>query len=168
LDDLFTEHPVVVQGMIEIHQNMITEFGIDGFRVDTVKHVNDEFWEQFVPAIMTHAQNAGIPDFFVYGEVFDGDPAYTSRFTTELPFPSVLDFGFDGAAKSFASASQATDNLRDFFAKDDYFTDYDSNAYQLVKFIGNHDSGGWDVRLMSPIPPQPMMSVFHARSLPMP
>jgi hypothetical protein len=24
---------------------MITEFGIDGFRVDTVKHVNDEFWE---------------------------------------------------------------------------------------------------------------------------
>jgi alpha-amylase len=53
----------------------------------------------------------------------------------------VLDFGFDGAAKSFASASQATDNLRDFFAKDDYFTDYDSNAYQLVKFIGNHDIG---------------------------
>jgi pullulanase-type alpha-1,6-glucosidase len=141
LDDLFTEHPDVVQGMIDIHQNMITEFRIDGFRVDTVKHVNDEFWEQFIPAIMAHAQNANIPDFFVYGEVFDGDPAYTSRFTTQLPFPSVLDFGFDGAAKSFASASQATDNLRDFFAKDDYFTDIDSNAYQLVKFIGNHDIG---------------------------
>jgi pullulanase-type alpha-1,6-glucosidase len=141
LDDLFTEHPVVVQGMIEIHQNMITEFNIDGFRVDTVKHVNDEFWEQFVPAVLEHASNLGIPNFFIYGEVFDGNPAYTSRFTTELPFPSVLDFGFDGTAKSFAASSQATDQLRDFFANDDYYTDNDSNAYALVKFIGNHDIG---------------------------
>jgi pullulanase-type alpha-1,6-glucosidase len=152
LDDLFTEHPEVVNGMIEIHKNMITEFGIDGFRVDTVKHVNDEFWESFVPAILSHAQAQGIPDFFVYGEVFDGNPAFTSRFTTELPFPSVLDFGFDGAAKSFASAGQATDGLRDFFASDDYYTDSDSNAYALVKFIGNHDIGrlGHDIDVSNP------------------
>ncbi|HSV86659.1 MAG TPA: pullulanase-type alpha-1,6-glucosidase [Levilinea sp.] len=152
LDDLFTEHPAVVQGMIEIHQNMISEFGIDGFRVDTVKHVNDEFWMQFVPAILQHASNQGIPNFFIYGEVFDGNPAITSRFTTELPFPSVLDFGFDGAAKSFAVHSNATDGLRSFFASDDYFTDSDSNAYQLVKFTGNHDIGrlGREIDLANP------------------
>ena len=141
LDDLFTEHPDVVNGLIDIHKNMITEFGIDGFRVDTVKHVNDELWERFVPEILTHANAQGIPDFFLFGEVFSGDPAYTSRYTTALPYPSVLDFGFDGAAKQFAVYSQPTDQLRDFFTGDDYYTDNDSNAYALVKFIGNHDIG---------------------------
>ena len=141
LDDLFTEHPDVVAGMIDIHKNMITEFGIDGFRVDTVKHVNDELWEEFVPAILAHATAVGNPDFFVFGEVFSGDPAFASRYTTELAFPSVLDFGFDGAATGFAARSQATDQLRDFFAGDDWYTDDDSNAYGLVKFIGNHDIG---------------------------
>ncbi len=141
LDDLFTEHPDVVNGMIDVHKAMITEFGIDGFRVDTVKHVNDELWEAFVPAILAHAAALGDDDFFVFGEVFDGNPAYTSRFTTDLPFPSLLDFGFDGAASNFAARSQATDQLRDFFASDDYYTDDDSNAYGLVKFIGNHDIG---------------------------
>lgn len=152
LDDLFTEHPDVVNGLIEIHQNMITQFRVDGFRVDTVKHANDELWEAFVPAILTHAQAEGIEDFFLFGEVFDGNPAYTSRYTTELPFPSVLDFGFDGAVKQFASASQATDNLRSFFAGDDYFTDEDSNAYALVKFAGNHDIGrvGHDIDVTNP------------------
>ena len=152
LDDLFTEHPQVVSGMIEVHQNMITEFGIDGFRVDTVKHVNDEFWESFVPAVIEHARALGKDDFFLYGEVFDGNPAFTSRYTTEMAFPSVLDFGFDGAARSFAGASQNTDALRDFFASDDYYTDKDSSAYALVKFIGNHDIGrlGYHIDAGSP------------------
>ena len=152
LDDLFTEHPVVVQGMIDIHKNIISVFGVDGFRVDTVKHANDELWEAFVPAILDHAAAEGNPDFFMFGEVFDGDPAYTSRFTTQLPYQSVLDFGFDGAVKSFAVHSNATDGLRNFFASDDYYTDDDSNAYQLVKFAGNHDLGrvGRDVDQANP------------------
>ena len=152
LDDLFTEHPDVVNGLIEIHENMITEFGIDGFRIDTVKHANDELWAAFVPAILDHAASLGNPDFFVFGEVYDGNPAVSSRYSTALPFPAVLDFGFDGAVKSFASANQATDGLRNFFASDDYFTDEDSNAYQLVKFAGNHDMGriGHDIDVSNP------------------
>ncbi|MFC1996128.1 alpha-amylase family glycosyl hydrolase [Chloroflexota bacterium] len=141
LDDLFTEHPEVVTGMIDIHKNMITEFGIDGFRVDTVKHVNDEFWEAFVPAIQDHAASLGESDFFIFGEVFSDDPRYTSRFTTELPFPSLLDFGFNRAATDFATRNQSTEKLSDFFESDDYYIDEDSNAYGLVKFIGNHDIG---------------------------
>ncbi len=141
LDDLFTEHPDVVNGMIDIHKQMISQFGIDGFRIDTVKHVNDEMWEAFIPAIQQHAADEGIADFFIFGEVFSGDPAYASRFTTELPFPSLLDFGFEGTVKSFAASSNSTDQVRDFFASDDYYTDDDSNAYGLVKFIGNHDIG---------------------------
>jgi pullulanase-type alpha-1,6-glucosidase len=152
LDDLFTEHPDVANGLIEIHKNMITEFGIDGFRVDTAKHANDELWQAFVPEILAHAAAQGIPDFFLFGEVFDSNPVFTSRYTTALPYPSVLDFGFDGAVKAFASASQATDLTRDFFASDDYFTDEDSNAYSLVKFAGNHDIGrlGRDIDVSNP------------------
>ncbi len=152
LDDLFTEHPDVVSGLIDIHKNIISTFGVDGFRVDTVKHVNDEFWMEFVPQIMDHAAGEGIAHFTLFGEVFDGDPAYTSRFTTQLDFPSLLDFGFDGAAKNFAVHSSATDQLAGFFASDDWYTDADSNAMQLVKFIGNHDLGrlGREVDLANP------------------
>jgi pullulanase-type alpha-1,6-glucosidase len=141
LDDLFTEHPDVVNGLIDIHKNIISEFGVDGFRVDTVKHVNDELWEQFVPEILAHAATEGVPDFYLFGEVFSGDPQFLSHYTTMLPFPAVLDFAFDGAAKDFAAASTSTDSLRDFFASDDYYIDDDSNVYGLVTFIGNHDIG---------------------------
>ncbi len=152
LDDLFTEHPAVVDGMVAAHQAMIDEFGIDGFRVDTVKHVNDEFWEAFVPAIQAHAAAAGNPDFVVFGEVFSGDPAFASRFSTELPFPTTLDFRFDEAVKATVAAGGPTDGLRQLFADDDWFTDADSNAYSLVKFAGNHDRGriGREIDLANP------------------
>ena len=44
LDDLFTEQPRVVDGMIDIYNTWIRDFRIDGFRIDTMKHVDDEFW----------------------------------------------------------------------------------------------------------------------------
>ncbi|KAA3665386.1 MAG: hypothetical protein DWQ04_00880, partial [Chloroflexi bacterium] len=141
LDDLFTEHPVVQDGLIQIYKDMITDFDIDGFRIDTVKHVNDEFWQAFGPEIDAHAAALGKTDFFYFGEVFDGNPAFTSRFTTDLPLHAVLDFGFQGAARNFASQSGNTDNLRNFYESDDYYTDADSNAYSLPLFLGNHDVG---------------------------
>ena len=55
LDDLFTAHPRVLAGMTEIYGNWIKQFGIDGFRIDTARHVNPEFWQSFVPAMLaTH------------------------------------------------------------------------------------------------------------------
>ncbi|MEL7518389.1 MAG: alpha-amylase family glycosyl hydrolase, partial [Pseudomonadota bacterium] len=44
LDDLFTEHPRVLAGMIEIYGDWIRKTGVDGFRIDTARHVNPEFW----------------------------------------------------------------------------------------------------------------------------
>jgi pullulanase-type alpha-1,6-glucosidase len=140
LDDLFTEHPDVVDGMIDIYKSWI-DLGIDGYRIDTVKHVNLEFWQKFGPAIMDYAKSQGKNDFFMYGEVFDGDPAFMSQYTTAGKLPATLDFGFQGNALGFASRSQATNDLRDYFARDDYFTDADSNAYSLPTFLGNHDMG---------------------------
>ncbi|HEY5777585.1 MAG TPA: alpha-amylase family glycosyl hydrolase, partial [Terrimicrobiaceae bacterium] len=141
LDDLFTENPKVVEGMIEIFKYWIREFKIDGFRVDTVKHVNIEFWQQFAPAIIAYTHEQGIPQFFVFGEVYDATPEFLSIYTTEGRLPAVLDFGFQAAASSFVSEATPTENLKGFFEKDDFYTDADSDVYSLPTFVGNHDMG---------------------------
>ena len=141
LDDLFTERPEVVEGMTEIFKYWIDEFGIDGFRIDTAKHVNIEFWQEFLPDTQENAANAGRPDFYMFGEVFDPDPVYLSTFTTEALFPSILDFGFQARAQAFAASSAPTHQLRYFFFMDDLYTDHDSNVYNLPTFLGNHDMG---------------------------
>ena len=55
LDDLFTENPKVVTGMEDIYKSWV-DFGVDGFRIDTVKHVNMQFWQAFSPAILEPCQ----------------------------------------------------------------------------------------------------------------
>ena len=147
LDDLFTERPQVLSGMEDIY-NQWVDFGVDGFRIDTAKHVNLQFWQGFSPAIQAHAKAIGHNQFFMFGEVYDGDPQYASTFSTTGKLPATLDFGFQGNAIGFAS-SKATTNLRDFYAADDYYTDTDSNAYDLPTFLGNHDMGRVAMMLQS-------------------
>jgi alpha-amylase len=141
LDDLFTENPRVVDGMVEIYQKWIKDFGIDGFRIDTMKHVDDAFWQQFGPRVLRYAHQQGKREFFMFGEVFDTTKSYTSHFTTTDTMQSVLDFPFQDAARDFAASSAPTDNLSTFFADDDWYTDADSNVYELPTFLGNHDMG---------------------------
>ena len=139
LDDLFTERPEVVQGMGGIYKTWV-DFGIDGFRIDTVKHVNLEFWQKFIPNILGEAKRIGNDDFFAFGEVYDSSPEYLSTFTTKGTLQATLDFGFQAKAVDFAKGKAAT-GMADLYAKDDYYIDRDSNAYQLPTFLGNHDMG---------------------------
>ena len=146
LDDLFTEHPTVVQGMIDIYETWVRDFDVDGFRIDTMKHVNDEFWQEFGPSLQRFAREQGNRDFFMFGEVaLDGSgPAqksFTSHYTTFDKMQSVIDFPFQNVARNFASRSQASSQLQAFFENDDWYTDADSNVYQLPTFLGNHDMG---------------------------
>ena len=146
LDDLYTQKSSVVNGMIDIYQDIIDEFKPDGFRIDTVKHVNIEFWQQFSPALMQHAKTQGIDNFFMFGEVYSFEPELLSRFTTEAKIPSVLDFAFQGAMTKALVEQQGTDVLAQLFAKDHFYqtehkTISNTNANQLVNFTGNHDMG---------------------------
>jgi len=150
LDDLFTEKPEVVTGLTNIYKYWIQEFGIDGYRVDTAKHVNDEFWQYFVPEIRRFAATKGKPNFYIYGEVLNGDPAYLSRFTREARFPAVLDFGFNYAAQDFALGRQDAGRLSGLFAADDYYTTPSGNAYNLPTFLGNHDIGRFGAAMREP------------------
>ncbi|MHA7241540.1 alpha-amylase family glycosyl hydrolase [Arthrobacter sp. TMS1-12-1] len=141
LDDLSTEHPRVVDGMIDIYKTWIADFGVDGFRIDTMKHVNDEFWQAFGPEVLAYAQEQGKDEFFMFGEVFDTSKSFTSQFTTRNRMQSVLDFPFQAAARGYASQGAPATDLQAFFAGDDWYTDADSNAYSLPTFLGNHDMG---------------------------
>lgn len=146
LDDLFTEKPAVVNGMIDIYRAWVEDFDIDGFRIDTMKHVDDAFWQEFGPAMQRIAAADGNPDFFMFGEVaLDGSDAeakeFTSHYTTHDRMQAVLDFPFQDAARGFASKSGDAGRLATFFRNDDWYTDRDSNAYALPTFLGNHDMG---------------------------
>ena len=141
LDDLRTSDPFVVQGMIDIYRDIITEFKPDGFRIDTVKHVDLSFWEAFSPAIMDHAKSLGIEHFHIFGEVYDGNPAVLSRYTTLGQMPSVLDFGIQYATVDFFFKDQTSASIERLLQNDDYYNDADSDPSLLMNFLGNHDMG---------------------------
>ncbi|WP_020400647.1 alpha-amylase family glycosyl hydrolase [Kordiimonas gwangyangensis] len=141
LDDLFTEHPLVKAGFIDIYKFWISEFGIDGFRIDTVRHVNDSFWQAFAPAILEHAKSIGIPQFYIFGEVYDGDPEKLSHFTRVAKLPAVLDFGFQGVATDVIARGKSPMLLSDLYAQDGLYDGEHSSASILPTFLGNHDMG---------------------------
>ncbi len=141
LDDLFTEHPRVRAGMIAIFRDWIRRYRIDGFRIDTARHVDDGFWRAFLPAIDEEAKKNNIPAFFVFGEVANGSPRYLARFVRALGFASVLDFPFAYAARAVIAAGAPTRRLAAVFAADDLYTAPGRGAGRLATFIGNHDMG---------------------------
>lgn len=149
LDDINTDDPEVVSGMVEIFKKIIDEFKPDGFRIDTVKHVNIEFWQGFAPQLLAHARNNGLPKFFMFGEVYDGNPDVLSYFTTTGKIQSVLDFGFAYATRKVLIDQAGTVELARLFAQDNKYSDHDSNANQLLNFVGNHDMGRFAHELTS-------------------
>jgi len=141
LDDINTNDPEVVSGMIDIFKDLITEFKPDGFRIDTVKHVNTEFWSEFSPALLEHARNIGIPEFFMFGEVYSFDSKSLSEYTTKGNLQSVLDFGLQQAIKESLVEQKGTNTLAKLFEGDSDYLDHDSDANLLLNFTGNHDMG---------------------------
>ncbi|MDE0067532.1 MAG: alpha-amylase family glycosyl hydrolase [Acidimicrobiaceae bacterium] len=139
LDDLFTEHPVVVEGLIELWLDVIERYDIDGMRVDTMKHVDIEFWDAFAAAVLDRTAADGKPDFFFFGEVSGADPILASTYTNR-GVPSVLDFLVDAALAHYVGGGNSGVVVQ-AFDRDDWYTDADTNASMLVTFFGNHDEG---------------------------
>lgn len=151
LDDLMTENPRVLEGFIAIYRAWITDFRIDGYRVDTARHVNSSFWRAFAPAILAHAASQGIPHFHLFGEVLDGDPAMLAAHTRD-GLPCVLDFGFQRTAQAVIGGTQGPDTLARLFAADVTYLGGTEAAKRLPTFLGNHDIGRfpWLMQRASP------------------
>ena len=154
LDDLMTENPRVAQGFIEIYGGWIDRYGVDGFRIDTARHVNAEFWQAFVPAMRARAQAKGIPNFHIFGEIFDlrcrcgrARAPYARR-----QAPLGLDFAFANAVRATVAGDAGTDVLARVFADDALYEGGEETARQLPTFVSNHDAGrfAWFVRTARP------------------
>jgi glycosidase len=141
LDDLMTENPRVLQGFIDIFGGWIDRYRIDGFRIDTARHVNPEFWQAFVPAMRARAAARGIPNFHIFGEVATGEVASLAEHTRVDKLPAVLDFGFATAVGDTVAGAAGTDELARLYAGDSLYEGGAAAALQLPTFVSNHDAG---------------------------
>ncbi|GAA0561137.1 pullulanase-type alpha-1,6-glucosidase [Paractinoplanes ferrugineus] len=137
LDDLWTERPEVVRGMTKIYADWITSTGIDGYRLDTVKHTDLDFWPQFASGL----KKAAGRDFFMFGEVYSAEPEIESTYVRQGGLPATLDFSFQAAAQGFVTGNGSAQALADVYAKDPLYTARDTDADRLPTFLGNHDMG---------------------------
>jgi glycosidase len=67
LPDLAQENPEVYSELLKISRYWI-DTGIDGFRLDAVRHIPRDFWKRFEEDVHHYAG----PDFFLVGEYFHG------------------------------------------------------------------------------------------------
>jgi glycosidase len=143
LDDLATENPRVVNGMIEIFGQWIDDYGIDGYRIDTAKHVNPEFWQAFTPAILQRAQAKGIKHFHIFGEIAYEEPTATiaAQVMAQSGLPYALDMGFAKAAQLVASGKAGPRLMAEFLEQDVVYPGGAKTALGLPTFLGNHDFG---------------------------
>ncbi|MFN8171311.1 MAG: alpha-amylase family glycosyl hydrolase [Candidatus Nanopelagicales bacterium] len=141
LDDLMTEDWTVVRTLAQAYGAWITDYGIDGFRIDTAKHVDPYFFGRWLPLVQETARAAGKPDFTEFAEAWITDPAQLAELMRARSLPSVLDFGFQDAARQYVTGRATGGSLAAFFAEDDYYTTATTNAYGLTTFLGNHDMG---------------------------
>ncbi|WP_406446025.1 pullulanase-type alpha-1,6-glucosidase [Streptomyces sp. NBC_01613] len=141
LDDLWTERPEVVSGMEKIYERWVRDFDIDGFRIDTVKHVDMDFWTQWATALDAYAAKQGRKNFFMFGEVYSADTSVTSPYVTQGRLDATLDFPFQDAARTYASQGGSAQKLASVFGDDYKYTTDKANAYEQVTFLGNHDMG---------------------------
>ena len=141
LDDIATEKPVVYNGWAEVYGQWIKDYGFVGFRVDTARHVDDAFFQNWSPQINEKAASVGIEKFTIFGEVWDVNPINLMNYVRRNKIQTVLDFPFQRISTEFASGYSDASTLENLFGYDDLYTSSTSNASNLVTFLGNHDMG---------------------------
>ena len=141
LDDIATEKPVVFNGWAEVFGQWIKDYGFSGFRVDTARHVDNEFFKNWSPQINAAAQSVGIDNFTVFGEVWDVNPINLMNYIRRNKIQTVLDFPFQRSATEFASGYSDAYTIENLFNYDDLYTTATSSASNMVTFLGNHDMG---------------------------
>ena len=86
LKDLDTTRCEVKKAMVESYARWVELSDVDGFRIDTIKHVDREFWRYFAQKIRQRLAKNGKTNFFMFGEAFDGRPQLVGAYTkSELP-----------------------------------------------------------------------------------
>jgi glycosidase len=168
LKDLKTELPEVRAALSAMFARWIQAGDFDGFRIDTLKHVEHEFWQTFCPNIRHYAAGQPLPDptdrdnptatvppltvpkksFLMFGESFDGDDNLNGSYTFNNEVDSTFYFSqkfsvIDGVFKQ----GGATQAIADQFArKQQKYNGQPADGGVgvaardlLVNFLDNHD-----------------------------
>jgi len=129
LPDLNTENPQVKDYFFNNVMWWIEETGVDGLRLDTVKHVPEDYWNEFAYII-----KSTYPDFFLLGEVFHSSPSYLAGFN-EVGFDSVTNFSIYNGIKDTFKIYGDANKLKIAINNDQKFDDFTMNSI----FLDNHD-----------------------------
>jgi alpha-amylase len=93
LPDFETERPEVRDFLIGAQLPWARRFGLDGFRLDTVKHVDHDFWQVHRRRVDAELGK----DFFLLGEVWGGDKDVLDPWFADRELDAGFDFGFQGS-----------------------------------------------------------------------
>ena len=148
LDDIKTENQEVVDGFATVYGDWVKNYGVDGFRIDTAKHVDARFFERWIPQFLKAGNvDPATSGFDMFGEVYNTSSDYLAEFVRDARLPSVLDFNMQYVVTNYAGGKRTGRMLLGSINSDDFFNDgvspdgFVRNAYSLPVFGGNHDMG---------------------------
>ncbi|MCP4870913.1 MAG: hypothetical protein GY898_19590 [Proteobacteria bacterium] len=105
--------------------------GVDGFRLDAVRHVSTDFWARFNDDVRLAAGE----DFLLIGELFDGRPGEVARVWREGRFGQMFDFPLHYAVTDVICKDAHPGHLGAMLSLDRLYED----PAQLATFADNHD-----------------------------
>jgi glycosidase len=159
--------------LIKVYKYWIKAADLDGFRIDTVKHMENSATAIFCNAIREYAQTIGKHNFFLFGEIVADDgtiQSYLGRNSridgTKERFPSLdaaLDFPLyfilEDVIKGFASPALLRARYDAFHT---HYADHGEAGRRFVTFVDNHDQMSRPYRRFmheNPFPQQAVLAI---------
>jgi alpha-amylase len=131
LPDFRSELPEVREYLMEAHLGLAERTGLDGFRLDTVKHVEHDFWK----AHRAETRRRLGDGFFLLGEVWGGSAeVLDDRFAGD-EMDAGFDFTFKGSCESFVQGKGRTVSFSAYLEKRHRVR----AGYHLSHYLSSHD-----------------------------
>jgi glycosidase len=171
LKELDLPRPEVLDTLIKVYKYWISAADLDGFRVDTVKHMETSATAIFCNAMREYAQRVGKHNFFIFGEIVAGDDTiqrYLGRNSriegSQERFPSLdaaldfpLYFVLEDVIKGFASPAYLHNRYETFR---NHYADHGEAGRYFVTFVDNHDQMARPYRRFMHNNPYPQQAVL--------
>jgi len=134
LPDFKTELPEVADYLMTAHLGLAKRVGLDGFRLDTVKHVDHPFWQEHRRRLREQLGK----DFFLIGEVWGGDAQSLDPWFVNDEMDAGFDFSFQGSALAWVQGRGRT------VAFDRYLKSREKvrAGHLLSPYLSSHDVPG--------------------------
>lgn len=138
LPDFATENANVRAKLVEWQTAWMKDYGVDYFRVDTVKHVDSTTW-----AALKNSTTKENSSFKMIGEYFGAGYASNGSSLGTGQMDADLDFDFNDQATSFVSGNISS--VEKFLSARNSAL---NNTYMTGQFLSSHDEDGFKAALM--------------------